>query len=193
MLLTSVQCLVDYVNDVLPEVFPHSTDPTGDGNTYTVRGALGLLEAHDIRAFGGEQATATPPSQCTATDVGSLDPAMCPRSETQLVTGKGVYAYPDCNWAGTTTENGRYRHLIPYATPTQPHATIPDEDTPIDEASRDRRRRGGWGQVSERVPMGRFTWRLSRQFITEFANVNIIPRIGRVWVRRGYFRLANSS
>lgn len=74
VLHTPVQCLAVYVNGVLMEVFPHSTDPAGDGNTYTVRAGLGLLEEHHIRAFGGEQASAAPPSQLTSTDVGPIGP-----------------------------------------------------------------------------------------------------------------------
>lgn len=74
VLITPVQCLAVYVNDVLLEVFPHSTDSTRDADTYTIREALGLLEEHDIRAVGGEQGAATPPSQRTSADGGSLGP-----------------------------------------------------------------------------------------------------------------------
>lgn len=61
VLHTPFQCLAIYVNDVLAEVFPHTADRTGDGETYTVREALDLLESHDIRAFGESQDPDSPP------------------------------------------------------------------------------------------------------------------------------------
>lgn len=130
VLITPIQCLAVYVNDVLLEVFPHSTDPTGDGDTYTVREALDLLEELDIRAFGREQALDMPPSRCIPTDSRALDSDMCPRCETPFVTGQGVYACPDCDWAGTGMGADRYRPLAPDAIHTQSRSTIPDEDTP---------------------------------------------------------------
>lgn len=52
ILITPVQCLAVYVRGVLVEVFPHSTDRSGDVRTYTVQDALTLLEENDIQAVG---------------------------------------------------------------------------------------------------------------------------------------------
>lgn len=52
VLITPVQCLAIYVNGVLVEVFPHSSDRRGEGETYTILDALSLLEEREIQAFG---------------------------------------------------------------------------------------------------------------------------------------------
>lgn len=111
VLITPVQCLAIYVNGVLGEVFPHSTDPTGGGETYTVGDALTLLEERDIRAVGSgpnpDTAGGGRPPAVETTD----DPDGCPACGTQFVTGQGVYACPDCDWTGIATGPGQYRSI----------------------------------------------------------------------------------
>lgn len=128
-LRTPVQCLAIYVNGVLMEVFPHTADRTGDGATYTVRDALTLLKDHDSRAFGAGQAPATPPSQRTATSQPAGDPDSCPACETQLVTGQGVYACPDCAWTAIATGPGQYRPISAHPVHKQAASHSSDEES----------------------------------------------------------------
>lgn len=111
VLITPVQCLAIYVNGVLGEVFPHSTEPTGGGETYTVGDALTLLEERDIRSVGSGQSPDTAigrrPPAVEATD----DADGCPACGTQFVTGQGVYACPDCHWTGIATGPRQYRSI----------------------------------------------------------------------------------
>lgn len=111
VLRTPVQCLAVYINGILTEVFPHTADRTGDGNTYTVRDALSLLAEQHIQAFGAGQPPATPPSERTAAPRATKDSDSCPACATPLVTGQGVYACPDCDWTATAIAPGRYRPL----------------------------------------------------------------------------------
>lgn len=102
VLHTPVQCVAVYVNGVLMEVFPHSTNPDGDGETYSVRDALALLETHG-RPPVGPSHVATPPSRRTVTGESSYGAVVCPRCETEFVSGQGLYACLDCDWVGTAT------------------------------------------------------------------------------------------
>lgn len=55
VLVTPVQCLALYVDSTLLAVFPHTTDREGDGETYTVRDALSVLEARGDQLFAYDQ------------------------------------------------------------------------------------------------------------------------------------------
>lgn len=120
VLITPVQCLAVYVDGALKEVFPHSTDRTGDGETYTVRDALPLLEARAIATVETDESPETPPSQRPASADIPLNPATCPACETQLVSGQGVVACPNCDWTDITTDPGRYHRGGHHASPFQP-------------------------------------------------------------------------
>lgn len=149
VLLTPVQCLAVSVNGVLVEVFPHTADPAGDGDTYTVTDALDLLEAQDRLAFAVDQSPETPPDRRPATtDTGSepgteteaegnagaetgRDPDLCPACGIRLVTGQGLFACSNCDWVGIATGAGRYRPLEGDLIPQQPDSsTRTDDSTP---------------------------------------------------------------
>lgn len=63
ILVTPVQCLAIYVDGALQEVFPHTVERAGERETYTVRDALALLEAHGNRPFDAGHSPDTPPGQ----------------------------------------------------------------------------------------------------------------------------------
>lgn len=99
VLITPIQCLAIYVNGVLVEVFPHSTARTDGGETYTVADALTLLEEREIQAFGSGQGPATASRRDHAA-VEAPDAAdRCPACGAEFITGQGMYACPDCDWA----------------------------------------------------------------------------------------------
>jgi len=134
VLLTPVQCLAIYVNGILTEVFPHAADRTGDGDVYTVRDALTLLDEHDIQGFGAGQPPATPPDQRTAAPWAAVDPDRCPACATPLVTGQGVYACPDCEWTATATGPGEYRPLTGPGAHARGTAPTADDTSPLLDA-----------------------------------------------------------
>lgn len=119
VVITPVQCLAIYVNGVLVEVFPHSSDRRGEGETYTISDALSLLEERDIQAFGAGRASETTSGRAAETtsgrhppaDVDAADADMCPTCGTRFVTGQGLYACPDCDWTGIATGPGQYRAI----------------------------------------------------------------------------------
>lgn len=147
VLLTPVQCLAVSVNGVLVEVFPHTADPAGDGDTYTVADALDLLEAQDSLAFAVDQYPETPPDRRTAdADPGSVsgpvpeaegsagaeagpNPDLCPACGTRLATGQGLYACSNCDWVGVATGAGRYRPLEGDLIPNPPSSTTRTDDS----------------------------------------------------------------
>lgn len=74
VLVTPVQCLAIYVDGALQEVFPHTADRAGDGETYTVRDGLALLEAHGNQLFEAGQPSDMPPGKLVSAGAPGIDP-----------------------------------------------------------------------------------------------------------------------
>lgn len=74
VLTTPVQCLAIYLDGALQEVFPHTADRAGEGETYTVRDALALLEARGNQPFGPGQPPDTPPGKLVSAGAPGIDP-----------------------------------------------------------------------------------------------------------------------
>lgn len=73
VLITPVQCLAIYVDGALQEVFPHTADRAGSGETYTVRDALALLKAHGNQPFRASHPPDTPPGKRVSAGAPGID------------------------------------------------------------------------------------------------------------------------
>ncbi|QLD87622.1 hypothetical protein HWV07_00655 [Natronomonas salina] len=107
VLRTPAVCLAVYVDGRLREVFPHRSEET----TYSVADAVETLRSG---ALAVDESVAREPSRADH----------CPTCDVPLSTGQGLYACPDCGWAGIATGRGAIER---YDVPDKSRDEQPDD------------------------------------------------------------------